>query len=75
MLISSANHYAPAGYARQVGQFCAFPAPGRTPPEVRAGSFKLPGAVTDVIGGESLGYGDVLEMGAWDVRVLVEADA
>ncbi len=39
------------------------------------GSFKLPGAVTDVISGESLGYGDVLELGAWDVRVLVEADA
>jgi beta-galactosidase len=37
-------------------------------------SFKLPGAVTDVISGEALGYGDVLELGAWDVRVLVEKD-
>lgn len=38
-------------------------------------TFKLPAAVQDVISGEPLGYGDVLELGAWDVRVLVETDA
>ncbi|WP_308113699.1 Beta-galactosidase C-terminal domain [Arthrobacter sp. ISL-30] len=39
------------------------------------GSFKLPGAARDVISGEYMNYGDVLELGAWDVRVLVETDA
>ncbi len=37
-------------------------------------SFKLPGAVRDVVSGESFGYGDELELGAWDVRVLVETE-
>jgi beta-galactosidase len=34
--------------------------------------FVLPAAVTDVRGDEKFEAGDVLQLGAWDVRVLVE---
>jgi beta-galactosidase len=36
-------------------------------------SFKLPTAALDIISGEEFSYGDVLELSAWDVRVMVEA--
>ncbi|OUM45543.1 hypothetical protein B8W73_00555 [Arthrobacter agilis] len=36
--------------------------------------FKLPSAVRDVISGQLFGYGDELELAAWDVRVLVELE-
>ncbi|MDQ0822293.1 hypothetical protein QFZ79_000040 [Arthrobacter sp. V4I6] len=37
-------------------------------------SFKLPAAVQDVISGETFGYGDELDLGPWDVRVLVQGE-
>lgn len=35
-------------------------------------SFKLPTAARDIISGKQFNYGDVLELSAWDVRVVVE---
>lgn len=40
-----------------------------------ASSYKLPAAVTDLIGGASLAAGDSVELGAWDVRVFAEQSA
>ncbi len=37
-------------------------------------SYPLPSAVRDAVSGEQLSAGDAVELGAWDVKVLVEQD-
>jgi len=41
----------------------------------RTGTFPLPSSVRDVVSAESLAAGDELQLGPWDVRVLVEEEA
>jgi beta-galactosidase len=36
-------------------------------------TFTLPAAVTDLLSGQSLDRGEVIGLGAWDVRVVVES--
>jgi beta-galactosidase len=37
-------------------------------------SFPLPSAVRDAVSGQRHAQGHVMELGAWDVRVLIEVD-